>query len=217
MNNLNATRELLPVINALPQRFYISTSDSNEPQVVGLMTRDIPNHMLKQDGKMVLGSAVCKDGETGSFAYVIPTKGSVSNQASQRLLLTIKSNKIPTRNLTLDFYKDKSGPGALALHIADSLHGHLDVTEVPGNKVSLDVGPDTLEILNNGNASGGMVEFDFGSILNIAKTVVPIAAKAGMQIYQELNNKSESEDVEGIFSIIGSIAQVAVPIAAGLL
>ncbi|TQV88225.1 hypothetical protein [Aliikangiella coralliicola] len=186
--------------------------------------------------RLLSGSIVANPSVIGSSAQVIAMAGKCHGKASQRLLVKASSPNAPQQHKTLDFFpifgsNYKSGGSAstgenLGLRVVDGfLTPTRDSADLStGLTIPLIVGPESAvigdidqSVLSDLNA----LNVPWGNIFNIAKKVLPVVAKSGYEIYQELsdekNQRLADNDVSGIFDTITSVAKIAVPIAGSIL
>lgn len=192
------------------------------------------------DDERVAGSIVVDPDVVGASAQVLACPGQVGTTDSQRLLIKTLGPQAPSQRKTLDFYPIFQGGrlstledgSNLMLKISDglippgvdanSIKGAADIPPIP-----LIVSPDSAaigyippETLAKMNAVG----IDWGGLLNVAKTVLPVVAKAGYQVYQQLSSNPAEEharrrgaDAPMFLGTLLSVAQLAVPIAGKLI
>ncbi|MET1254624.1 hypothetical protein [Aliikangiella maris] len=194
----------------------------------------------EDQSKLIPGSLVSNPAVVGASAQVIPTGGRCHGTLSQRLLIKASSPAAPQQLKTLDFfpifnsnYKSATGNPQenLGLRVTDGfLLPTVDsASNNNGLTLPLIVGPDSTVIGNidpstiSDYAKANTLNVPWGNIFNIAKQVLPVVAKSGYEIYQELSNENRQkqlefkDDVFGIFSTIASVAKIAVPIAGSIL
>lgn len=195
-----------------------------------------------QAEEKVCGSIVANPDVIGASAQVLSMQGKVNGHASQRLLIKTLGPQAPSQCKTIDFYPVFAASNAQK-NPTDGTNLYMKVTDgllPPGvdtgtmnslPAIPLIVGPDSAvigtmdpESLKALSALG----VDWGGLLNIAKKVLPVVAKAGYQIYQEVSNPSQpkaephrgrkdGDNVTGFFDVIMSVAKIAVPIAGSLI
>jgi hypothetical protein len=196
-----------------------------------------------QAEERVCGSIVANPDVIGASAQVLAVQGKVNGQPSQRLLIKTLGPQAPSQAKTLDFFPVFAAGSTAQKNPTDGTNLYMKVTDglLPPSvdagtmnslpSIPLIVGPDSAvigtmdpESLKTLNALG----VDWGGLLNIAKKVLPVVAKAGYQIYQEVSNPSQQkaephrgrkdgENVTGFFDVIMSVAKIAVPIAGSLI
>jgi len=195
-------------------------------------SRDKSERSIDEE-RLVSGSIVANPSVVGSSAQVIATTGRCHGVVSQRLLVKTSSPNAPEQHKTLDFfpifnsnYHTVPAGGNLGLRVTD---GFLAPTEDSakvnlGNTLPLIVGPESAVIgkLDPSTISDmDSQNIAFGSIWNIAKKVLPVVAKSGYEIYQELAKEESQQlvdsDLDGIFDVFKSVTKIAVPIAGSIL
>lgn len=192
-----------------------------------------PKANAQTDLPAVAGSIVTNPNAVNAIAMVIPTQGTATTNVngvqatvrSQRLLMKTMSPSAPTQLGTLDFYPIFGNPGAnLGLTVND---GHLaptiNATAATNGVTHLNllVGPESA-VLHNVAPDAAALAVPWGTLFNIAKTVLPVVAKSGYQIYTELQKQGkplaapETNALGFLDSLLG-VAKIAVPIAGQLL
>ena len=235
---------MIPVFNSIPGEFaMVDDSESNNTNGKGVYLLSIHGGTHPKGTKIIQGSYVTHPSKIGNLGLVTCVSGHIvaydgKKHPSQRIMISHFSNNKPHSLMTMIFSRhpvtkkgamEKSPSNCLYLHIVPRLIGANVLTHAEGHcQVALGVGPSSLSILSiKSHGTLNSNEMELGSIwsdlFDVAKKVVPVAAKAGYQIYNELSNQqqlsgsTEEEELGDIFSTIGSIAQVAVPILGCLL
>lgn len=182
----------------------------------------------------VPGSIVANPDVIGANAQIIPMGGTCHGVRSQRLLLKASGPQAPAQLKTIDFFPifqsnfKGIGEGAnLGMRVTDGLlPPTVDSASVnSGVSIPLIVGPDSVvmgQIQPSALADLDKLGVDWSSVFNIAKKVLPVVAKSGYEIYQELNKPEQSRnpyqhEVDGIFDTLLAVAKIAVPIAGSVL
>lgn len=221
--------------SSIPVIFGVSQNESGGLRV----TQTLVDSRLQRPGKRPIevksapeaelpGSIVVNPEVIGACGYVIPHAGTNNGNPSQRLWIQTKSPNLPDSRITVEFHRENPdvSDGKLNLMIVkDFIPPDLDSasldSQTPSVIIPLVVGPQATTL---GAVPDAMVKAmaasDWASWLkgawDIGVKVVPIIAKAGYEIYNELSKpKSDSAAPRagGSFSdIVGSIAQVAVPL-----
>jgi len=182
--------------------------------------------------KTVSGSIVSHPDVPGASAMVIAGTGLVGGKRSQRLLIKTKSPFNTPLTLTADIFlpvfdsTDASGNVAadLCMTITRGIHPTEDTATIDPKMIRfpLIVSPDSVVLgsLNQADLTAATaLGLDFNSLLDIAKKVAPVVAKAGYDIYNELQktDNNSSDTLYSFWDTVGSIAKIAVPIAGSLL
>ena len=186
----------------------------------------------------VTGSIVANPNAIGASAMVIPTHGYCHGSRCQRLLLKTSSPHAAASARTIDFFpilgsnlqsNPKFNSSNLGLRISDGLlPSTTDSGTVSGSTLPLIVGPESAVI---GTIDHELLtreenlELNFGDVFSVVKRVVPVIAKSGYEIYQELKDTNTQEEFDrlkassenGIFDLVKSVAKIAVPVAGTIL
>lgn len=211
-----------PNFLATPQKFIIDNTDS-----VSSFFETVSRNKQQQ----LNGSVVTSSDAPGSVAYVAACNGRCHKKPSQRLLMTIQSPTKPVMSGTLEFTStddpEEEFLGALAglaMSVIPNLLGanadSAHFTESRSNLVPIIVGPSSAVLAEHGELSeGAMPDSVFGSLLDVAKTVVPVIAPVALDLAQQLFNKRETPQgpMFDFGGIVGDIIKVAAPIAGAAL
>jgi hypothetical protein len=239
LNNSKAqTDQILgnPFIS-VPVVFSVSRNGSD----LHLYSTFLNSSRKSADEETVCGSIVANPDVIGASAQVLVTTGKVNGHDSQRLLIKTLGPQAPSQSKTLDFFPIFAASTSAAKNPQDGTNLYMQITDgllPPGFDVAkmanamppipLIVGPDSAVIGRMDPESLSQLKslgIDWGGLLTIAQKVLPVVAKAGYQIYQELNApkgesthaRKDSDNVGGFFDALLSVAKIAVPIAGSLI
>jgi hypothetical protein len=219
--------------NSTPVMFEFATDSSGKLlHVFSSVFDGRPKLSGQADLPAVPGSIVTNPNAVNAIAMVIPTQGTATTSVngvsttvrSQRLLVKTLSPSAPTQLGTLDFYPIFGEAGAnLGLTVND---GHLapttNATAATGiPPLKLLVGPESAVLHSTGPVPAALA-VPWGTLFNIAKTVLPVVAKSGYQIYTELQKQGKplaapETNALGFLDTLLGVAKIAVPIAGQLL
>ncbi|MEM7534603.1 MAG: hypothetical protein AAF639_20650 [Chloroflexota bacterium] len=167
----------------------------------------------------LMGSIVTSPDKQGALAMVAPypQPTQIDGRPAVSLLVQTQSASAMPEICTLHFHVPNNSK-QLALSVGPVTAPGVSFTSQGAQikTILLDVGPGAVSIGTNQQHSptGAELDSNWSQVLDIAKKVAPVIGNAGIEIYHQLANSSESNSFWGT---VGSIAKAAAPIALSLL